>query len=370
MTHMFKARLSSNWVLERSTEPNLDLSEILDLLEAVDTMGTIAAACEACNVSYRHAWGVLRRAEQQFRCALIQTSRRRGSVLTPFGRRLIWVNRRLNARLMPMLESMASELQEELEQFVPQTVQRLKLHASHGFAVEGLLQLANDENLLPIELRYRNGSEALAALAQGECDLAGFQVALGEFEARLLQEHAGSLNPDRHCLINLSTRQTGLIVQSGNPCQIRSVADLARGGVRFVNRQHGSSTRSLIDCMIEREGIEPGHIRGYETSEFTHMAVAAHVASGIADVGIGIKTAAWRFGLTFIPLVRERYFFAAHTHEMDTPAMSSLLKLLASDAYQSYMSELVGYDASALGQVQSVREAFGISFDNACQMAG
>lgn len=367
MAHTFKARLRSSWILECPDGSVIDLSEILTLLEAVDSTGTIADACRVCGVSYRHAWGVLRRAEGQFGCPLIETSRRRGSTLTPFAQQLIWANRRVNARLMPTLDSMASELQEEFERFVSGTNQRLKLHASHGFAVEGLLQMANDQGLLPIELRYRSGSEALVALSQDECHLAGFQIAMGPFEARLLALHAGALDPDRHCLINLSTRQTGLIVQSGNPRGISGVADLARDGIRFVNRQHGSSTRSLVDCMIEQEGIDPRGVRGYETSEFTHMAIAAHVASGMADVGFGIETAAWRFGLAFIPLVKERYFFAAHRHEMANPAMQSLLQLLASDAYQAYMSQLVGYDASALGTVQSVQEAFGDSLDRAAQ---
>lgn len=365
MPNAFKARLRSSWVLECSDGVTIDLSEILSLLEAVDSTGTITGACKACNVSYRHAWGVLRRAEEQFRCALIETSRRRGSTLTAFAQRLIWANRRVHAQLMPTLESMSSELQEEFERFVPGSDHRLKLHASHGFAVEGLLQLANDQDLLPIELRYRTGNEALVALAQGECNLAGFQVALGQFEARLLRVHANALDPERHCLINLSTRQTGLIVPAGNPRGITSIADLAQDGIRFVNRQKGSSTRSLVDCMMEHEGIDAARVRGYETSEFTHMAIAAHVASGIADVGIGIETAAWRFGLTFIPLVQERYFFAAHKHEMTTPAMISLLQLLESDAYQAYMSQLVGYDASDIGTVQSVRDAFRDSYDGA-----
>lgn len=363
MALAFKAQLRSNWILECSDGSTIDLGEILALLEAVDVRGSISGACEACNVSYRHAWGVLRRAEAEFNLPLIETSRRRGSTLTAFAKQLIWANRRVNARLMPTLESMSSELQEELERFMPGTDRRLKLHASHGFAVEGLLRLAGDSGLLPIELRYRTGSEALVALAQGECHLAGFQVALGPFQEQILREHAAALDPDRHCLIHLATRQTGLIVQAGNPLNISSIADLARDGLRFVNRQKGSSTRSLVDCMVAHEGIDSARIRGYESSEFTHMAIAAHVASGIADAGIGIQTAAWRFGLTFIPLVKERYFFAAQQRDMDSPSMQALLQLLASEDYQGYMSQLVGYDATDLGKVQSVRDAFGPCYD-------
>src|SRR5690606_9470477 len=160
----------------------LPLSDVLHLLEAVDATGHIAGACKACGMSYRHAWGLLRHAEKEFEMALIETSRRQGSKLTNFGQHLIWANRRLDARLMPTLESMASELQEELERLYPESQPRLRLHASHGFAVEGLMQLANGMDMSPLELRYRTAIEALASLDRGECDLASFQVPSGEFQ--------------------------------------------------------------------------------------------------------------------------------------------------------------------------------------------
>src|SRR3546814_6705176 len=91
---------------------------------------------------------------------------------------------------MPTLESMASELQEELERLYPESPQRLRLHASHGFAVEGLMQLANGMDMSPLELRYRTAIEALASLDRAECDLAGFQVPVGEFERPILKRYA------------------------------------------------------------------------------------------------------------------------------------------------------------------------------------
>src|SRR5690606_16303310 len=104
----------------------LPLSEVLRLLAAIDATGNISGACKACGLSYRHAWGLLRNAEKEFEVSLIETSRRQGSKLTSFGQHLIWANRRVDARLMPTLESMASELQEELERLYPDSTQRLR----------------------------------------------------------------------------------------------------------------------------------------------------------------------------------------------------------------------------------------------------
>ena len=362
MTNRFKLRLSSQWVLEQPSGSELPLTEVIRLLAAIDATGHIAGACKACGLSYRYAWGVLRNAEKEFDVALLETSRRKGTKLTPFSQHLLWANRRVDARLTPTLESMASELQEELQRLHPGNQPGLRLHASHGFAVEGLLQLANGTDMPPLELRYRTAMEALAALDHGECDLAGFQVPAGEFEAPILQRYGDRLDPARHRLIHLAVRKTGMFVQAGNPKNIQTIADLVKPDVRFVNRQIGSSTRHMVTLMLEQLNIDPTRVQGFDSSEFTHMAIAAHIASGMADVGIGVETAAWRCGLSFIPLAHERYFFAVHRNTLETPQMKHLLDLMLGEQYQSYVSQLVGYDASMMGKVQTIEEAFGASW--------
>jgi molybdate transport repressor ModE-like protein len=345
-------------MLERPSGVVVDLSEVIRLLEAVAATGHIAGACKACGVSYRHGWGLLRNAEKEFEAALLDTSRRQGTKLTDFGQHLIWANRRVDARLTPTLESMASELQEELDALYPESQPRLRLHASHGFAVEGLMQLANGLDILPLELRYRTGIEALASLTHGECDLAGFQVPVGEFELPILDYYNEWLDPDQHRLIHLAVRNTGMFVQPGNPKDITCIADLVKPGVRFVNRQIGSSTRSLVALMLARLNIDTSRVQGFDSSEFTHMAIAAHITSGMADVGIGVETAAWRCGLSFVPLTKERYFFAVHRDTLNTVRMQRLLDLMRGERYREYISQLVGYDASDMGRVQTMEEAF------------
>src|SRR3546814_834136 len=263
---------------------------------------------------------------------------------------------------MPTLESMASELQEELERLYPESPQRLRLHASHGFAVEGLMQLANGMDMSPLELRYRTAIEALPPLDRAACALAGFQVPVGEFERPILKRSAQWLDPDRHRLIHLAVRNTCMFVKPDNPKRIESVADLRNQDVRFVNRQIGSSTRFLVGLMLQQLDVDTAQVQGFDSSEFTHMAIAAHIASGMADVGIGVETAAWRCGLAFIPLVKERYFFAVHRDTLDTPNMQRLLDLMNGDQYQANVMQLVGYDARRMGQVQTLEEAFGADF--------
>ena len=340
---------------EHSDQP---LQDMLALLSAIDATGNIAGACRACSLSYRHAWGILRRFEALFGTPLLITNRRQGTKLSPFAQRLLWANRRIEARLMPTLESLASELQEELSKLLPETAPHLRLHASHGFAVEALMQHMNGRQP-GLELRYRTAIEALAALERRECDLAGFQVPSGAFEAPIMKRYAPWLVPDEYLLIHLAVRNTGLFVMPGNPKQIHDMRDLARPDVRFVNRQIGSSTRYLVGLMLEQAGVSISQVQGYETNEFTHMAIAAHIASGMADTGVGVETAAWRFGLDFIPVVHERYFFAIRHDALETPAMQDMLNIMRGHEYLSYVRQLVGYDATDTGKLQTLHEAFG-----------
>ncbi|MGN6581746.1 MAG: substrate-binding domain-containing protein [Bordetella sp.] len=358
MTYKFQLSLRPQWSLDGAQdEQDVSLGSVLSLLSAIDTTGHIAGACRACGLSYRHAWGVLRRFETIFGTPLLITRRRQGTQLSEFAQRLLWANRRIEARLAPTLESMASELQEELERLLPRAAPHLRLHASHGFAVEAMMRHVS-RNGLGLELRYRTAAEALAALEHRECDLAGFQVPCGEFESVILEAYRPWLDADEYMLVYLSMRNTGLFVQPGNPKRINGIADLARPDVRFVNRQIGSSTRHLIKAMLERAGLSTNQVQGYETSEFTHMAIAAHIASGMADTGVGVETAARRFGLDFILLARERYFFAVRKADMDTPAMRELLDVIRGPEYIGELDLLPGYDVVDVGRAMTLKEAF------------
>jgi molybdate transport repressor ModE-like protein len=335
----------------------LDANILLHLLAAVQGSGSIAQAGREIGLSYRHAWGLLQQAEALFGQALLVRGRGRGSALTELGEKLIWADTRIGARLQPLLESLASELEGELGRVQRRQRAVPRLHASHGFAVAALReQLAARQ--VPVELRYRSSLEAVAALAQGDCELAGFHVPLGEFEAAAAQRYLPWLKRDQHLLVHLAVRSQGLFVAPGNPLGLRGLGDLARPGLRFVNRPEGSSTRVLTDLLLRREGIAPRAVAGYDNTELTHAAVAAYVASGMADAGIGVQTAAHRFGLHFIPLLKERYFFALPADALDRAELRPVLGVLRSPAFRARVAALKGYEAANTGQVLALGEAF------------
>lgn len=357
---MLKVHIRPHWEISFNNDAPLDTATLLALLLAIQDHGSIAAAAKDAGLSYRYAWGLLREAEELFGEPLLETGRGRGTRLTLLAQKLVWADRRIAARLSPTLDSLASELETELGKVRMRGIglRTIRMDASHGFAVAALTGYL-DKLELPVELRYRTSLDAVAALAQRECDLAGFHVPEGEFEEATARRYLRWLDPERHCLVHICVRQQGLLLAPGNPLAIEGLADLLRPGVRFVNRQAGSGTRMLLEMMLERAGIDFDAINGWNSAEFTHSAVAAYIASGMADVGIGMRTAAEQFKLGFIPLQRERYFLALHVDALEDSLMAQLLAVLRQPGYHRLVNALPGYDASRTGSIESLQEAFG-----------
>lgn len=353
---MFKVTIQPQWTLAEHENGRL-LPRIVDLLLGVHESGTLAAACRRIGQSYRHAWGILQAGEAVFGAPLVAKSRGRGTVLTPLGEKLVWAHKRITARLEPLLDSLASELEVELEQALHHAHGILRLQASHGFAVEAL-RAALLAQQIPVDLRYRSSFDAVAALSQGVCDLAGFHVPIGEFERAALRRYRHALLPRRQRLIHVATRRQGLMVAPGNPHRIRGIGDLRKPKLQFVNRQPGSGTRMLIEFLLQKAGIDGHRIAGYDNGEFTHAAVAAYIASGMADVGFGVETPARRFGLDFIPLASERYFLLCDAQQLETAPLQRLLAVLRSPGFKTDVAALPGYDPLRCGVVQTLEEAF------------
>lgn len=356
---MFKVRINPHWEITRGDGKPLDTAVLLSLLRAIDETGSIARAAQAVGLSYRYAWGLLREAEDLFGYSLMQTGRGRGTQLSPLAEKLIWADRRVAARLSPTLDSLASELETELGKTLGAAPAMIRLDASHGFAVAAFLKQATESGL-PIDLRYRNSTDAVAALSRGESDLAGFHVPVGEFEAQSAERYGKWLDAKSHKLISLALRTQGLFVNPGNPLGIKGLEDLARADVRFVNRQAGSGTRMLLELMLPKFDISASMINGYENTEFTHSAVAAFIASGMADVGFGVQTAAERFKLDFIPLARERYFFAVSAEALEQAKMRQVIDVVRSKNFRDAVQQLAGYDADDTGAILTLSQAFSL----------
>jgi molybdate transport repressor ModE-like protein len=353
---MYKVEIRPQWTLQ-TVDGQVLPPRLIDLLLAVHETGSLAAASRSANLSYRYAWGILRQAQALFGQPLLRSTRGRGARLTALGERLVWADNRIAARLSPMLDSLATELEAELSRVLATEATPLRLHASHGFGVEMLRKtLAAAEQ--PLDLKYRSPDDALTALRAGACDLAGLHLPIGGLEGELLRHYQDRLDDTNDRVIHLAMRRQGLVVAPGNPKHLRVLSDLLRDDVRFIHRQPGSGTRLLLECMLARERLPLSAIHGCDVEELTHAAVAAYVASGLADVGLALEPPARRYGLDFIPMITEHYFFLCQESALHTGQLQPILELLRSDGFRHELGQLPGYDPSYCGTVQTLGDAF------------
>lgn len=344
------------WTIRYRGERQFDFV-LVALLQAIGETGRLTQAARRAGISYRHAWNVIERWGAFFRSPLVLMTRGRGTRLTPLGEKLLWAAQRVDARLTPQLESLSSELARALNDGITGAAPPLRLHASHDFAVAQLRERLNQDGATRIDLQYRGSIDALAALCHGACDVAGFHIADGPLQAEILGRYAKWMKPRSQRLIRFATRTQGFVVPPGNPKAIRTVADLARPGVRLINRQRGSGTRTLLEQLLAHAGLSGAAIAGFETEEYTHAAVAALVAGRLADVGFGVQAAADQFGLDFVPVATERYFLILRTEMLEHATVREMLGFLRSDEFRRLVASLPGYGADLAGEVLAIPAA-------------
>lgn len=335
---------------------------LFELLQAVHEHGSIQHAAKHLGASYRHIWGALKRWEDTLGEPLVTWAQGQPARLTPFADRLLWAEKRARARLTPHIEALRAELERVLADALDGSQHVLTVFASHDLALPMLRDVANRDHGLHIDLRFAGSVDALAALAQGRCRVAGFHVpALPGGSRQFAAAMKPLLKPGLHKLIGCVRRTQGLMVQPGNPLGLRGLADLVPQGQRaprFLNRQSGSGTRLLMDHLLAEQGLVAEAIPGwFQPPEDSHLAVAAALASGAADAGPGIEAAARAFGLGFVPLIDEDYFLVCLKDALDHPAVLKLRDALASSAWLQALQALPGYAPSSGGQVLSLTQA-------------
>ena len=217
----------------------------------------------------------------------------------------------------------------------------LDLAASHLRAADPLVTLASSNV---------GSLGGLVALRDGLCHLAGSHLldpATGEYTLPYLDRMLGERAV---AVVRLAHRDQGLIVSPGNPLGLTDIRDLTRAGVRYVNRQRGAGTRVLLDHQLRLQGINADAVDGYAREEHTHLAVAAAVAAGRADAGLGIMAAARAFGLDFVPVTREPYDLVVAAEALDSPLLAPLWALLRSEVFRAEVEQLGGYATAEMGR--------------------
>jgi molybdate transport repressor ModE-like protein len=354
---MFRVEIEPVWHFRREADSQ-GMLVMLDLLNDIRATGKITRAAGRAHLSYRHCWNLTEKWADFFGAPLVARQQGRGTHLTALGERLVWAGQRLQARLKPQLQNLAQEIETELNEALSQQTKVVRVHASHGFAVSKLRELLSREANLAVDLRYVSNQNSLVSLAHGGCELAGVHLPQGELRAAATAVARQWLTPGEHRVIGLVTREMGLMVKRGNPLAIDSLERLLDPAVRFVNRDPDSGTRLLFDQLIAQRQLDATRINGYERVEFTHAAVAAYVASGMADASFGVEAAARQFDLDFVRLLTEDYVFVSTKSILENSAVQRVLAIMRSEEFHRAIDAIPGYAVKDAGQIKSLNEGF------------
>ena len=347
-------RISLHYTLGADAAPAWVRNPLLDLLQAVSEQGSISAAARQLGLSYRHVWGELKRWDAEFGQPLILWEKGQAARLTDFGAKLLWAERQAQARLQPQIEALRADLERAFAVAFDASAHVLTFYASHDDALTTLSEQSRSERL-HLDIRFTGSVDAIRALNEGRCEMAGFHTRIAPARGSLSQRtYKPLLRPGLHKLIGFARRTQGLIVAPDNPLGLRSLHDLADADIRFVNRALGTGTRVLFDELLAEAGIAPESIRSHDRAEQSHAAVAHAVATGVANVGFGIEASARARGLDFVPIVEENYFLACLKSSLTQPATQALLAVLRAQAWQDRLSALPGYVPMESGQVLSM----------------
>ncbi len=357
-------RLQLHYTLSKDSSPALLRNPLIDLLQAVSSQGSISGGARALGLSYRHVWGELKRWENQLGNELVIWEKGQRAHLTEFGNKLMWAERQAQARLAPQIEALRAELERSYALAFDNSVHVVTLYASHDDALSALrehalqgdhLALPQESGRLHLDIRFTGSVDAIRALNEGRCVMAGFHTLQG-IGPLTQRNYKPLLKPGLHKIIGFARRSQGLMVARGNPLKLLSLQDVALRRARFANRALGSGTRVVLDELLAQAALQASDILGYAHTEPSHAAVAQTVAAGQCDVGLGIAAAAQQAGLDFVPLAQERYHLVCLKSALTQPGILALLQLLQARDWHDKMASIAGYAAQDSGLVLSLRK--------------
>lgn len=244
-----------------------------------------------------------------------------------------------------------SQVKVHLYRTKAEIMQTIVAIGSHDLTLDLLAQfLASRGDGRRLSSAHVGSLGGLVALRRGEAHLAGSHLLdpeTGQYNISYVKRYVPG---QEVMLVTLVGREQGWIVAPGNPMGLTQWADAANPDLKIVNRQRGAGTRVLLDYELGQLGIDPKTVRGYEREEYTHLAVAAAVASGTADAGLGIRAAARALQLDFVPLAHERYDLVIPEQHYENDLLRPLLELLHDQEFKAAVAAMPGYDVSSMGK--------------------
>lgn len=238
-----------------------------------------------------------------------------------------------------------AEVEVELRKPLSQIEKNLVIIGSHDLVIDVIGEK------IPVSSAHVGSMGGIYALQKGECHIAPVHLLdaeSGEYNVPYIRKYFAG---EKMVLVKGVGRTQGLMLPKGNPKNIKSVADIVKGGFRFANRQRGAGTRLLFDYMLAQGGFKPDDVDGYAKEYSTHLAVGMAVECGAADVGLGVGSAANCLGLDFVPLYDEEYDFLMREESLNDERIRAFLDFIVSDEFRGKLLSFGDYTAKRLGEI-------------------
>lgn len=329
---------------------------LMDLLQAVSQQGSISGAARHLALSYRHVWGELKRWEDVLGNELIVWEKGQSAKLTEFGNKLMWAERQTQARLKPQIDALRADLERTFAVAFDPQAHVLTLYASHDDALPRLREHASELGL-HLDIRFCGSVDAIRALNEGRCTLAGFHTQTQPgLDTHAAKAYRALLKTGQHKIIGFAKRSQGLMLAPGNPLRLHNLRDVIQHKARFGQRSLGTGTRVLLDDLLAQEKTDMSELNVMPHDEPSHAALAEAIAAGHCDVGLGLESTARARGLGFVPLVQEHFHLVCLKSALDTPPTQALRAVLQDPAWTEVLNMLPGYLHDHSGEVQSLRQ--------------
>lgn len=345
---MYSVELSYDLVSESEPQSGIR-NRLVTELEAIRQEQSLQKAARRLGVSYRYLWGSVEDWEKKFGSRLVIREQGRPARLSPLGERLLWAERTVKARHSVELAKIRSELTSAFALAQDPDAAVIRFGGCFDPWIAQLPAALFPEGTV-LMLDFTTSLQGLRDMAAGECDVAGFNFPVGAGKtSAAAASFAAVLKPALHSACRFCLRSQGLAVAPGNPHGIASIGDILSKKLRYAGRQPGTGTSILLRDLLAQEGLDAKALDRPYLTEQSHRSVATAVASGQADAGLCVASAAKASGADFVPLASESYCLAWR-QSIDEKLIGRLLSALSQDGWKATAAQIPGIDASHCGE--------------------
>ena len=353
---MHNIKIQYSWTKEPT--PALEKTHLVTILKSIRECGSINAAAKDVGFSYRHVWGEVKNWEIELGKELVTWGKGQPASLTEFGERVLWNELELMAKISPYIDSIQSMCQQSLANAINPKLKTLSVVASHDPSITEL-QKQISKKKIQLNLRFGSNVDALMALNDGDCLVAGFRTLTRTNRKGPTSESLRNLlNPGIHKVMGFVSRSVGLLIAKNNPLGIHQLSDLTNPKIRLSRPPSNSALRTVIKELLSQSNLSLDDLNFTSGIEATDSTSAVSVASGKSDVGFGLKFFADEFDLDFVPIAEESYRLVCLKESINSNEIIELRDFLRSSIWADSVKQISDHVADCSGNVLSLKTIY------------